>query len=97
MLISEDGIKPLVQRTYYGELTFPSGNVTAVSATALAMWLALGPLVGKRERHVLLVLGGGWVLLMSLAVVGHALAHATRRHRIRVAVRRTPRSGCCCL
>ena len=70
LLISEHGIKPLVQRTYDGELTFPSGNVTAVSATALAMWLALGPLLGRRSRHVTLVLGGEWVLLMSLAVVG---------------------------
>ena len=68
--ISEHVIKPLVQRTYYGELTFPSGNVTAVSATALAMWLALGPLLGRMPRHVALVLGGEWVLLMSLAVVG---------------------------
>jgi membrane-associated phospholipid phosphatase len=74
VLISEQGIKPLVQRTYYGELTFPSGNVTAVSATALAMWLALGPLLGQRPRHVTLVLGAEWVLLMSLAVVG-ALWH----------------------
>ena len=70
LLISEHGIKPLVQRTYYGELTFPSGNVTAVSATALAMWLALGPLLGRVPRHVTLVLGAEWVLLMSLAVVG---------------------------
>jgi len=70
LLINEHGIKPLVHRTYYGELTFPSGNVTAVSATALAMWLALGPLLGRRPRNVALVLGGAWVLLMSLAVVG---------------------------
>jgi membrane-associated phospholipid phosphatase len=70
LLISEHVIKPLVQRTYYGELTFPSGNVTAVSATALAMWLAIGPLLGRLPRHVALVLGGEWVLLMSLAVVG---------------------------
>jgi membrane-associated phospholipid phosphatase len=70
LLINEHGIKQLVQRTYYGELTFPSGNVTAVSATALAMWLALGPLLGRRPRQVTLVLGGAWVLLMSLAVVG---------------------------
>ena len=70
LLMSEHGIKPLVQRTYYGELTFPSGSVTAVSATALAMWFALGPLVDRRERNVLLVLGGAWVLLMTLAVVG---------------------------
>ena len=70
LLISEHVIKPLVQRTYYGELTFPSGNVTAVSATALAMWLALGPLLGRLPRYVALVLGGEWILLMSLAVVG---------------------------
>ena len=70
LLISEQWIKPLVQRTYYGELTFPSGNVTAVSATALAMWLALGPVLGRQPRYATLVLGGEWVLLMSLAVVG---------------------------
>ena len=70
LLISEHVAKPLVHRTYYGELTFPSGNVTAVSATALAMWLALYPLLGKRARNVTLVLGVTWVLLMSLAVVG---------------------------
>ena len=70
LLISEHGIKPLVQRTYDSELTFPSGNVTAVSAIALAMWFALGPLLGRRERSVILALGSGWVLLMSLAVVG---------------------------
>ena len=70
LLISEHGIKPLVQRTYYGELTFPSGTVTAVSATALAMWLALRPLLDRQSRHVTLVLGVEWVLLISLAVVG---------------------------
>jgi membrane-associated phospholipid phosphatase len=70
LLISEHGVKPLVQRTYYGELTFPSGTVTAVSATALAMWLALHPLLDRQSRHVTLVLGVEWVLLISLAVVG---------------------------
>jgi membrane-associated phospholipid phosphatase len=69
-LISEHVAKPLVQRTHYGELTFPSGRVTAVSATAVAMWLALYPLLGKRARKVTLVLGAAWALLMSLAVVG---------------------------
>jgi membrane-associated phospholipid phosphatase len=74
LLISEHVAKPLVQRTYYGELTFPSGNVTAVSATAFAMWLALYPLLEKRARNVTFVLGVAWALLMSLAVVG-ALWH----------------------
>ena len=74
LVISEHVAKPLVQRTYYGELTFPSGNVTAVSATAVAMWLALYPLLGDRARKVALVIGVAWVLLMSLAVVG-ALWH----------------------
>ena len=74
LLMSDQVLKPLVQRTYYGELTFPSGNVTAVSATALAMWLALGPLLGWLPRYVTLLLGGEWILLMSLAVVG-ALWH----------------------
>ena len=41
-----------------------------MTATALAMWLALYPLLGKRARTVTLVLGTAWALLMSLAVVG---------------------------
>lgn len=73
-LVSEHVAKPLVQRSYYGELTFPSGSVTAVSATALAMWLALHPLLGRKGRVVLSVLGGAWTLLTALAVVG-ALWH----------------------
>ena len=70
LLISEHVAKPLVHRTYYGDLTFPSGHVTAVSATAIAMWLALYPLLGKRARNITLALGVAWTLLMSLAVVG---------------------------
>jgi membrane-associated phospholipid phosphatase len=69
-LISEHIAKPLVQRTHYGELSFPSGRVTVVTATALAMWLALFPLLGKRARNIMLVLGVAWALLMSVAVVG---------------------------
>ena len=70
LLISEHVAKPLVQRTYYGELTFPSGSVTAVSGTALAMWLALYPLLGKRARTIMFGLGVAWTLLISAAVVG---------------------------
>lgn len=70
LLISEHVAKPLVQRTYEAELTFPSGNVTAVCASALAMWLALYPLLGKGAREITFLLGAAWVLLMSLAVVG---------------------------
>ena len=70
VLISENIAKPFVQRTYEAELTFPSGHVTAASASALALWLALYPLVGKRARNVVLVLGIFWTVLMSLAVVG---------------------------
>jgi membrane-associated phospholipid phosphatase len=70
LLINDHVIKPLVDRTYYGELSFPSGNVTAVSATALAMWLALGPRLRTWARWGVLVCGVVWTLLMSLAVVG---------------------------
>jgi membrane-associated phospholipid phosphatase len=70
LLVNENLGKPLVQRTYNGNLTFPSGHVTAVSATALAMWLALYPLLGKRVRSIALVLGVAGTLLISLAVVG---------------------------
>jgi hypothetical protein len=69
-LMNEHVAKPLVHETYKGQLTFPSGNVTAVCATALAMWLALHPLLGRWARSVTLLLGAAWVLLISLAVVG---------------------------
>jgi hypothetical protein len=69
-LISEHIAKPLVHETYNGQLTFPSGNVTAVCATALAMWLALHPLLGRWARSVTFLLGAAWVVAMSLAVVG---------------------------
>ena len=70
VLISENVAKPLVQRTYQAELTFPSGHVTIASASALAAWLALYPLLGKWARNIVLVLGVAWTVLMSLAVVG---------------------------
>ena len=73
-VISEHVAKPLVQRSYYGELTFPSGSVTAVSATTLAMCLALYPLLGNKARVVQFAISGAWTLLMALAVVG-ALWH----------------------
>ncbi len=69
-LVSEHVAKPLVNETYNGNLTFPSGNVTAVCATAVAMWLALYPRLGRRARSVTLLLGAAWVLLISVAVVG---------------------------
>jgi undecaprenyl-diphosphatase len=70
ILVSEHVAKPLVERTYQGELTFPSGSVTAVCGTAFAMWLALYPLLGNRARNIVLVLGVAWTLLTSAAVVG---------------------------
>jgi membrane-associated phospholipid phosphatase len=73
-LVSEHVAKPIVQRIYYGELTFPSGSVTAVSATALGMWLALYPFLGRRGRVVTLLVGSCWTLLTAIAVVG-ALWH----------------------
>jgi hypothetical protein len=72
--LASDLAKPLVQRTYYSELTFPSGSVTAVCAVALAMWLALSPSLGKRARSVVLVIGTAWTVTTALAVVG-ALWH----------------------
>jgi membrane-associated phospholipid phosphatase len=69
-IISEHVAKPLVQRTYYDELTFPSGSVTAASATVLAIWFALGPRLGRRARSVAQVIGVAWVLLITLAVIG---------------------------
>ena len=73
-VISEELMKPLVQERYFGELSFPSGNVTAVCATAFAMWVALYPVLGKWGRITTFVLGAAWTALMSLAVVS-ALWH----------------------
>ena len=73
-VISEELMKPLVQERYFGELSFPSGNVTAVCATAFAMWVALYPVLGKWGRITTFVLGVAWTALMSLAVVS-ALWH----------------------
>jgi hypothetical protein len=70
LLVSERVAKPLVHETYNGLLTFPSGNVTAVCATALALWLALHPVLGRLARSVAGALGAVWVLLMSVAVTG---------------------------
>ena len=72
--IGEQIMKPLVQERYFDELSFPSGNVTAVCATAFAMWLALYPVLGRWARITTFVLGAAWTVLMSLAVVG-ALWH----------------------
>jgi hypothetical protein len=73
-LISEHLIKPVVGERFFGQLSFPSGNVTAVCATALAMWIALYPVLGKWARTITFVFGLAWTCLMAVAVVG-ALWH----------------------
>jgi len=70
-VISEQIMKPLVGQRWNGPLlSFPSGNVTAVCATALAMWIALYPVLGQWTRVITFVFGATWTLLMSIAVVG---------------------------
>jgi hypothetical protein len=70
LLINEHVVKPAVQERLLGGLSFPSGHVTAVCATALAMWIALYPVLSRWARVSTFVLGAGWTLLMSIAVVG---------------------------
>lgn len=67
--IGEQIAKPAVHVLLYGQLSFPSGNVTAVCATALAMWLALYPVLGTEARVICFALGAAWTVLMSVAVV----------------------------
>jgi undecaprenyl-diphosphatase len=74
LVINDQILKPVVGETIHGSLSFPSGNVTAVCATALAMWVALYPALGRTARVVTFVLGAAWTLLMSVAVV-QALWH----------------------
>ncbi len=70
LVISEEIAKPVVGERFFDVLSFPSGNVTAVCATALAMWIALYPVLGKWARSITFVFGAAWTLLMSAAVVG---------------------------
>lgn len=73
-VISEELMKPLVQGRFQGSLSFPSGHVTAVCATALAMWMALFPVLGSWGRITTFLFGVAWTGLISVAVVG-ALWH----------------------
>jgi membrane-associated phospholipid phosphatase len=74
-VITEHVMKPLVGQTWNGPLlSFPSGHVTAVCATALAMWIALYPVLGTWTRVITFALAATWTCLMSAAVVG-ALWH----------------------
>ena len=68
--VGEHVMKPLVQERFRGALSFPSGHVTAVCATALAMWIALYPVLGPSARVITFAIGAAWTLLMSVAVVG---------------------------
>jgi membrane-associated phospholipid phosphatase len=70
-LVNERIVKPVVQERIHGTtLSFPSGHVTAVCAMAVAMWIALYPVLGGRARTITFLLGAAWTLLMSVAVVG---------------------------
>jgi hypothetical protein len=70
-VVSEHIEKPLVGQRFGGQLlSFPSGHVTGVCATALAMWIALYPVLGRSPRIITFLVGAGWVLLTSVAVVG---------------------------
>ena len=69
-VISEHIAKPAVGERFFGELSFPSGNVTAVCATAVAMWIALYPVLGQWARSITFAFGVAWTCLMSAAVVG---------------------------
>jgi membrane-associated phospholipid phosphatase len=68
--VNERVVKPLVHERFRGALSFPSGHVTAVCATALAMWIALYPVLGRSARVITFAIGAAWTILMSVAVVG---------------------------
>ena len=70
LLINERVVKPVVQERFGTAFSFPSGHVTAVCATALAMWIALYPVLGRWARVSTFVLGSAWTFLMAVAVVG---------------------------
>jgi membrane-associated phospholipid phosphatase len=74
LVLSEYAFKPLVQRYYDGELTFPSGSLSGVTATVVAMWLVFFPVLARTTRILTLVLGCVWTLAIALSVVG-ALWH----------------------
>ena len=70
LLINEQVVKPAVQERAGAAFSFPSGHVTAVCATSLAMWIALYPVLGRWARVSTFALGVGWTFLMAVAVVG---------------------------
>jgi hypothetical protein len=69
VLINDEIIKPTAHERFFGELSFPSGNVTAACATGLAMWFALYPVLGRVTRMVSFAFVVVWTALMSFAVV----------------------------
>jgi hypothetical protein len=69
-VVGELVVKPAVGERFFGQLSFPSGNVTAVCATSVAMWIALYPVLGKWARSITFAFGLSWTVLMSAAVVG---------------------------
>ena len=71
ILISEHIAKPLVQRTYFSELTFPSGTRDGGQRDGGSPCGWPSTHCSNNERGIAsLILGLAWILLMSSAVVG---------------------------
>lgn len=68
-------LKPLVHRTYYGSLVYPSGHTTATITLAAVLTVLLAPVVtgssGARRWLAAALLAVGWlaVVLVVLAVI----------------------------
>ena len=68
LLVTEAVLKPFVLSKYGRTPVFPSGTVTAASATALSAWWLIGPVIGKRLGR--LVLAGALAGLVLVEMVG---------------------------
>jgi membrane-associated phospholipid phosphatase len=68
--ITEFLLKPLISRTLWGSLAFPSGHVTSVAALATVVTVLLAGSPGRVPRVLRLVLAGTAFLIAATVAIG---------------------------
>lgn len=80
VLVTELLLKPMVGRTRYGQLAFPSGHTTgpaAVATVVLVLFLGGAWLTSPMVKAMLTLLGFGVSVAVSVALVGRNWHYAT--------------------
>ncbi|MBB5889850.1 phosphatase PAP2 family protein [Kutzneria kofuensis] len=80
VLVTELLLKPMVGRTRYGQLAFPSGHTTGTAAVAmvvLVLFLGSAWLTSPMVKALLALLGFGVSVAVSVALVGRNWHYAT--------------------